>query len=158
MSKKRVAGTGRRGGHRPGAGRPAGSQSAQTLANAAAVQTSQALTAEVVLEQIRRGACYDVRRLFDAKGQYKPIHELEEADAFMVAGFDIVRGNLDKGDGKFDDVLKVRVVDRARYVEMAAKYHGMLIDRVKVEDDKPLRQKVQKARERLAAARKASKG
>lgn len=157
MPKKTGAGAGRRGGSRPGAGRPKGSVDAQTLANAAAVQASQELTAAVVLEQIRRGACYDVRRLFDEKGQYKPIHELTEEEAFMVGGFDIVRGNLDKGDGKFDDILKVRIVDRGRYVEMAAKYHGMLVDRVKVEDDRPLRQKVAKARERLAAARKGSK-
>lgn len=142
-----------KGGRRPGSGRKKGKPDARTLANAAAVQASRELTAAVVLEQIRRGACYDARRLFDEHGAYIPIQKLTEEDAFMLAGFEIVRGNLDKGDGKFDDVLKVRLIDRSRYVEMAAKYHGMLVDRVKLEDDRPLRQKVARARERLAAAR-----
>lgn len=143
----------RRGGKRAGAGRPQGSRDARVVAAAKAVQASHEFTAQVVLEQIRRGACYDARHLFDETGQYIPIHKLSEVDAFMIAGMDIVRGNLDKGDGKFDDVVKVRLIDRSRYVEMAAKYHGMLVDRVKLEDDKPLRAKVAKARERLAAAR-----
>lgn len=139
-----------KGGARPGAGAPKGPR-AQTLANAAAVQLSRELTAAVVLEQIRRGACYDARRLFTKDGAYIPLHQLSAEDAFMVAGFEFVTGNLDKGDGQLDRIVKVRLVDRARYVEMAAKYHGLLVERVKLEDDRPLRDKVAAARLRLAA-------
>lgn len=146
-----------RGGTRKGAGRPRGSQHKQTIANAVAVQTSRDLTAAVVLEQIRRGACFDVRRLFDKRGNYIPIHKLTLEDATMVAGFEFVTGNLDKGDGQLDRIVKVRCIDRRGYVEMAAKYHGMLIDKLQVVDDKPLRVKVGLARQRLAAARKQRK-
>lgn len=142
-----------RGGNRPGSGRPKGSKDAQTIANEAAVRADRELTAQVVLEQIRRGACYDARNLFDDKGNYIPVHKLTEEDAFMIAGFEITTGNVDKGDGKLDRIVKVRLIDRARYVEMAAKYHGLLVERVKIESDKPLRQKVAAARQRLAAAR-----
>lgn len=141
-----------RGTRKAGPGRPKGSRDAQTIINAAAVQTSRDLTAAVVVEQIRRGACYDARRLFTKDGKYIPLHQLTAEDASMVAGFEFVTGNLDKGDGKLDRIVKVRLVDRARYVEMAAKYHGLLIERVKLEDDKPLREKVAAARKRLAAA------
>lgn len=143
-----------RGGARKGAGGPTGPKP-HTVARAKAIQADRELTAAVVIEQIRRGACYDPRNLFDADGQYVPLHKLSEADAVMIAGFEITTGNVDKGDGKLDRIVKVRLVDRARYVEMAAKYHGLLIERVRVEDDKPLRQKVAAARQRLAAARKA---
>lgn len=143
-----------RGGKRDGSGRPKGSKDAQTIANEAAVQADRELTAQVVLEQIRRGACYDARHLFDTDGNYVPLHQLSEIDAFMIAGFEITTGNVDKGDGKLDRIVKVRLIDRARYVEMAAKYHGLLVERVKIEGDKPLRQKVAAARQRLAAARK----
>lgn len=142
-----------RGGKRAGSGRPKGSKDAQTLANEAAVQADRELTAQATLEQIRRGMSYDARRLFDEQGTYIPFHKLTEEDAAMVAGFEFATGNLDKGDGKLDKIVKVRLVDRARYVEMAAKYHGLLIERVKIEDDRPLRQKVADARKRLAAAR-----
>lgn len=146
-----------RGARKAGPGRPKGSKSRQTLINAAAVQTSRELTAAVVLEQIRRGACFDARQLFDAKGHYIHLHKLSAEDAFMVSGFEFVTGNLDKGDGQLDRIVKVRLIDRARYVEMAAKYHGMLIDKVQVVDDRPLRAKVNDARARLAAARAAKK-
>lgn len=144
-----------RGGKRDGAGRPRGRRDTQTLITEAAVQASRELTAAGIVEQIRRGAHFDARRLFTADGEYIPFHKLSEEDAAMVAGFEFVSGNLDKGDGKLDRIVKVRLIDRARYVEMGAKYHGLLMERVKIEDDKPLRQKVQAARQRLAAARKA---
>jgi hypothetical protein len=150
----RAAQRGARGGKRSGAGGPRGPKP-QTIANAAAVQASRELTAAVVLEQMRRGTCFDARRLFTAEGVYIPFHLLSEEDAAMVAGFEFVSGNLDKGDGKLDRIVKVRLIDRARYVELAARHHGMLVDRVKLEDDKPLRDKVATARKRLAAARAA---
>lgn len=143
-----------RGGRRAGAGRPAG-PSKETLAKLAVIEASRDLSAAVVIEQIRRGACFDARKLFTSDGAYIPIHQLSEADAAMVAGFEFVTGNIDKGDGKLDRIVKVRLVDRRGYVEMAAKYHGLLIERVKVEDDRPLRQKVAAARARLAAAKAA---
>lgn len=142
----------KRGGVRAGSGRPKGRRDAQTIANAAAVQASQELSAAIVLEQIRRGACYDSRRLFTPAGDYIPLHKLSAEDAAMVAGFEITTGNVDKGDGKLDRIVKVRLVDRARYVEMGAKYHGLLIERVRLEDTRPLRAKVNAARARLAAA------
>lgn len=142
-----------RGGKRAGSGRRKGSRDAQTVANEAAIKASQKLTADVVLEEIFRGATFDIRKLFDKDGHYIPVHKLSEADARMITGIEFVMGNLDKGDGKLDRVVKVRLIDRARYVEMAAKYHGLLLERVKVEDDKPLRKKVALARQRLAAAR-----
>lgn len=140
-----------RGGARAGAGGPRGPKP-HTIARAKAIQADRELTAAVVIEQIRRGACFDVRRLFDADGHYIPIHQLSEEDAAMVSSIEFVTGNLDKGDGKLDRIVRIRTVDRARYVEMGARYHGLLVERVKIEDDKPLRQKVAAARQRLSAA------
>jgi len=142
-----------RGGKRAGSGRPKGSKDAQTIANETAVQADRELTAAFVLQQILRGSRFDIRKLFDADGHYKPIHELTEEEAFCVESIELVRGNVNKNDGAFDDVVKIRTIKRKEYIEMAAKYHGLLIERVRIEDDKPLRQKVAAARKRLAAAR-----
>lgn len=141
-----------RGGARIGAGGPSGPKP-HTVARAKAIQADRELTAQAVLEQIRRGGWFDIRKLFDEDGNYKPIHTLTEEEAFCIEGIDLVRGNVNKNDGKFDDVVKIRTIRRKDYVEMAAKYHGLLIERVKIEDDRPLRQKVADARKRLAAAR-----
>jgi phage terminase small subunit len=88
------------------------------------------LTAEATCEQIRRGMLYDIRALFDERGNFRPLHELSERDAAMIAGVDVVKRNVTSGDGQTDTVLKVRLVDRAKYVEMAAKHHGLLTEKI----------------------------
>lgn len=87
------------------------------------------LSAQATVEAIRRGALGDVRRLFDSAGDLKPITELDEEDAWLIAGFDVVRRNLESGDGHSDTIVKVKLIDRARYVEMAAKHHGLMVER-----------------------------
>lgn len=124
-----------KGGARPGAGRKKGghnrdSKRARDLALREQLQRDLALTAQVSLEQIRRGALYDVRVLFDEAGNFKPMHELSEREAAMIAGIDVVKRNVASGDGHTDTVLKVRLVDRAKYVEMAAKHHGLLTEKI----------------------------
>lgn len=145
-----------RGGSRAGAGRKPG-PTPQTIENARKVQASREVTAAAVVERLARALSWDVRKLFDEHGQPIPIHQLDDDTAFLVQGVEYVTTNLDKGDGKLDRVAKIKVEPRSRYVEMSAKYLGLLVDRVKVEDDKPLREKVDQARKRLAAARKATK-
>ena len=40
--------------------------------------------------------------------------------------------NAEAGDGHVDRVLKVKLVDRARYVEMAAKHFQLLMENIKL--------------------------
>lgn len=137
---------GRKGGGQPGM-RP------QTRERLKAIQRTAELDAEVVIEQIARGALYDPRNLFDQQGNIKPIHKLTEAEASCIAGFEIVLKNAAAGDGVVDRVLKVKLTDRAKYVEMAAKYHSLLVDKVEVDVNVQLvGSKLDKAR--LAAARR----
>lgn len=97
-------------------GRPRG-PSPQTLAKRARLQRTRDLNAEAVEEQIRRGALFDVRRLFDARGNVRPIQELSEADAAMIEGFEVVKRNITSGDGETDIKRYLRTVaPRARSV------------------------------------------
>jgi len=64
-----------------------------------------------------------------AKGDLKPIHELTEAQAQCIVGVEVVMKNAVAGDGQIDRVLKYRFAPREKYVELAARYHGMLLDR-----------------------------
>lgn len=147
MAKKSKA-----GGKRPGAGRPKGPLPA-TVAKRKAIQHHRTLTAEATIEQIRRGCQFDIRDLFDDTGNIKPIHLLTEIQATQIAGFEVVKRNMTAGDGHIDQVIKVKLVDRAKYVEMAAKYHGLLMEKVEVTGEVTLAQKVAAARQRLAAAK-----
>jgi hypothetical protein len=92
--------------------------------------------------------------LFDHQGNLKPLHELTEAEAFAIAGFDVVRRNLEGGDGHTDTIVKVRLVDRGKYVELAAKHQGMLTEKVELSGDDALIQALYAGRARALEARK----
>jgi hypothetical protein len=141
---------GRKGGKPTGAG--TGPQAA-TRARAALVQQHAELSQEAVVEQMARGALYDPRGFFDTKGNLIPLHKLTEAQAQCIAGFEVVMKNAAAGDDKVDRVLKYKLVDRAKFVEMAAKLHGLQITKIDATMN------VQEIGRRLDAARlRAAKG
>jgi phage terminase small subunit len=104
---------------------------------AAQVQTSRLrqfekaeLSAVRVLEELRRLAFFDIRDIFDAAGNLRPIRQLEPHVAAGLASVEVVKRNLTAGDGETDDVIKVRTHDKTRNLEMLCKHFGLLVDRV----------------------------
>lgn len=109
---------------------------ASEIAKGTARQLEKAeLSAVMVLEAIRRQVVADVRRLFDAQGNLRPIAELSEEEAAMLAGFEIVTKSMTTGDKHQDRVAKVKLTDRSRYVDMAARHFKLLRDQVTIEGD-----------------------
>jgi hypothetical protein len=90
------------------------------------------LDAETTVEAIRRGMTGDIGDLYDAEGNLRPLHELTEAQRWLIAGVEHVMKNAEAGDGKVDRVLKIKWADRAKYVEMAGRIHGLFKDKVEV--------------------------
>lgn len=88
------------------------------------------LTADMVKDRLRMLAFQDVRKLFDAQGNLKPLHELDDDAAAMVAGLEVVKKNVAAGDGVVDTVHKVKVVDPVKALEMLAKHYGLLAEKV----------------------------
>lgn len=84
------------------------------------------LTAKAVLETIRRQVQGDVRALFRPDGSLKPITELTEEEASLIAGFEVIKKNAEAGDDHVDTVHRVRLKDQSRYVEMAVKHFRLL--------------------------------
>ena len=111
-------------------GRPKGTKSRKTILTQQRVLADEALTVETTVEAIRRGALYDVRAYFDEAGNLKPIKDLTEAEAAAIAGFEVLVKNAAAGDGHQDIVHKIRLVNRDKYLDLAAKYQGMFIERV----------------------------
>jgi phage terminase small subunit len=93
---------------------------AAAVADGQARQLAQAkLTAVATKEAVRRQIDGDIRRLFDEHGNLRPIQSLSAEDAALIAGFDVQIRNLAGGDGHQDTIVKVRLKDQARFVEMA---------------------------------------
>lgn len=119
-------------GHPRWGGKKKGNVNKRTLALRARLLRDEELTVESTVEAIRRGQQYDIRALLDDQGNFKPIRDLTESEAWCIAGVEVVIKNAAAGDGHTDRVLKLKFVDRGRYVELAARHQGMLHDKVDV--------------------------
>ena len=113
-------------------GRVVGSVNKATAALRARLLRDEQLTVESTVEAIRRGQQYDIRQLLTDKGNFKPIHELTEEQAWCIAGAEVIVKNAEAGDGHTDKVLKLKFINRDRYVELAARHQGMLNDKLDV--------------------------
>lgn len=87
------------------------------------------LSAAMVLEAIRRPLIADPADLYDEKGNPKPLHELSAEARSLIAQIDTVALNINGADGKSDGRShRYKLIDRARFVEMAAKHFKLLTD------------------------------
>lgn len=104
---------------------------ADAIAAGKAKQLAKAeLTAARVLEEMRRLAFSDVRRLFDEAGNLKSVHTLDDDEAAAIASIEIVKKNLAAGDGQTDTVHKLKVWDKSKNLENLAKHFALLTEQV----------------------------
>ena len=130
-------------------GRPKG-LSPRTLRVKARLLQHEALTVTTVVAAMRRGVCYDIRALLDNKGNFRPIHTLTEEQAACIAGVEVVIKNAEGGDGHTDRVLKLRLVNRDKYIELAARHLGMLIEKLEIGASDELMARLLAGRQRAA--------
>jgi phage terminase small subunit len=123
----------------------------------AAIQRSQAatlgrveVTAEGVVQELAGVGFSNVQRLFRPTGELIPVHELPPAVAASIASIEVILKNAEAGDGKIDRVLKVRLWDKVRGLELLARRFGLLVDKVEISGDLSLTAKIAAARQRGA--------
>jgi phage terminase small subunit len=75
-----------------------------------------------VLQEAARLAMADVRALYDEDGKIKPMKDWPDDLAAAVGGFEVVKGNVDKGDGQYDQVVKLKVWEKTKALEMLFKH------------------------------------
>ena len=102
----------------------------------------------------RAEAYGDIRRLFDERGNLRPITSLSAEDAALIAGCEVIIKNAAAGDGHTHAVYKFNLRDSSAYVEMAAKHFALLADVVRLDRDKELLERLDRGRQRNAEARK----
>lgn len=93
----------------------------------------QALSADRVLEELRRLAFLDIRELFDEKGNLKSPQQLAGGVGSCIASLEVVKRNLIAGDGEVDQIHKVRVWDKVEALKTLAKHFKLLVERVEVD-------------------------
>ena len=100
------------------------------------------LSAQNVLEAIRRHLMRDVRQLVWKDGKFKPLEELSSNEAAII----------DKIVEADDGTVKYRIDSLHKWTEMAAKHFSLLTERVELVDHRHVEDKLIEARERAVKA------
>jgi hypothetical protein len=86
-----------------------------------------------VMEEAGCLAFSNITELYDTEtGKLLPMSKWPEHAARAVKSIEVVRGNVDKGDGQFDEVVKIQLWDKPRKVENIMKHHGKLTEKLDV--------------------------
>lgn len=93
---------------------------------------SQELTAQRVVEEMRRLAMVDIRDYYDAQGNVKPVTEWTPEMGACVGGMETIIKNAKAGDGITDEILKIKLWDKTRALDMLGKHFGLLVTRIEV--------------------------
>jgi phage terminase small subunit len=92
-----------------------------------ALNAKAELTAGMVRNRLRQMIQHDIRKLYDANGNLKPVHELDDDTAASVCSIEV---QVERSrDGDKDKTLtqthKVKTVDVARAVELGMRFFGL---------------------------------
>jgi len=110
------------------------------------------LSAELVLENIRRPLAADCLDLYDSTGAPIPLDKLSPEARSLIAAIETPPYNADGSDGQTNGRLhRYKLVDRARYVEMAAKHFKLLTDVTEHKGQVEVFNRLDKGRARNAA-------
>jgi phage terminase small subunit len=112
------------------------------------------ITAERVLQELGRVAFFDPRRMLNADGSPKPINELDDDTAAVLAGMDIAEEFAGAGENRHfvGYTRKVRMADKVAALNLAMRHLGMLTDKLEVKDTTTRADRLRLARERKAKA------
>lgn len=68
--------------------------------------------------------------LYGEDGKLLRVREMPEHVQAAIASVDAFTGNVDTGDGKSDLLVRVRLVDKLKALEVLAKHHGLSEEKV----------------------------
>lgn len=86
------------------------------------------ITADNVLEEIRKIAFFDVRKLYDEDGHLKAVQDLDDETAKVVSSFKSRReyqGKDEEGNAEYATIEEYRTYDKAKHLEMLGKHLGI---------------------------------
>ena len=118
----------------------------------AAERLADLIDPDRALREAARLAYSDVRELFDEQGRLKPIKDLPDHIAAAVGSIEVLKRNLTAGDDQQEDVVKIRLWDKPKNLEMLFKHLGLLVDKLDVTVKGDLLARLAEGRKRVADA------
>lgn len=80
------------------------------------------VTAERVLQEVARVAFFDIRKIFNADGTLKRVHELDDDTAAAVAGIEVVEIGA---DGQLTISKKIKASDKGGALDKLMRHLGL---------------------------------
>ena len=87
------------------------------------------VTAERVLLEVSRLAFSDHRKLLNADGSPKLLHELDDDTAAAIAGIEVTERVLPGGDGRTEVVSKIKLWDKNAALDKLCKHLGLTAEK-----------------------------
>lgn len=122
-----------RAGYPAGSARQVASENLSKHDIAAAVQRAVAalqarcdISAERVLLELAHVAYADIRQLFDGQGRLKPPQEYDTRLASAVNGIEVVTKTIDKGEGVYIQIHKIKLAPKVEALKTLAQHLGLL--------------------------------
>jgi phage terminase small subunit len=90
------------------------------------------VSAQRVLKELAAIGFSDIRAIFDENGQLRPVNELPDGVASVIASVEVTKQRTRTADETTTEewVSKVKAWDKTRALEMLAKHLGLLKDQV----------------------------
>jgi phage terminase small subunit len=83
------------------------------------------ITAERVAHDIDVAANLDMAELFDARGNLLPVVMMPPHVRRAIQSVEVVKRNLTSGDGKVDEIWRIKLIDKGRMHEVLGRHTGV---------------------------------
>jgi hypothetical protein len=103
-----------------------GGKAPQVIRKAQERLTLRGITKDRTLLELARLAYGDVALFFNDDGSVKQLSDLGPDERALLAGYDVVIGNIQGGDGKQDVIHKPRFHNKNQALEVLAKYFEII--------------------------------
>lgn len=88
---------------------------------------------ERVIAEMGCIAFSNLAEMYDEQGTLKAFKDLPSHLQVAIAGNEVVTGNVDKGDGQSDRLVRTKLWDKPKMLDLLAKHHGIAVERLDVQ-------------------------
>ena len=99
---------------------------APQVRRAAAIRIRDLIDPQRVLRECARLAYSDIGDLFTAQGELKTVQHWPEHARRAVSSVEVLKRNLTAGDGEQEDVVKIRLWDKIKPLELLMRHLGLV--------------------------------
>ena len=116
----------------------------------AAERLADLIDPDRALREAAQLAYSNIQDVLDEQGNVRPIQAWPRELAAAVSSIDITKKNLTAGDGKQEDVIRIRLWDKPANLTLLFKHLNLLTEHLHLSADKEILDRLMSARQRVS--------